>query len=56
MLCLHADAVACVRYLAGGGRVHLKDGQARPRQVPLRGHRHLHRQEAGGSAAVLSQL
>jgi hypothetical protein len=40
---------------AGGGRVHLQDGQARPRQVPLRGTRHFHQPQDGGAGPVLAQ-
>ena len=40
---------------AGGGRVHLQDGQARTRQVPLRGARHFHQPQDGGAGPVLAQ-
>ena len=45
---------SCLRD-AGGGRVHVQDGQARAREVPFRGAGHLHAEEDGGARAVFPQ-
>lgn len=39
---------------AGGGCLHVQDGQARPREVPLRGAGHLHAAQDGGARAFLA--